>query len=65
MEYGLPFEWDGPEKRNMFFRGRTYFMGATGCGDVSDCFNFNGRGASIRVENEGITGRATKCTVGR
>ena len=27
MECGRPFEWDGPESRNMFFNGCEYFMG--------------------------------------
>ena len=58
MEYGRPFEWDGPEKRK-----HEYFMGTTSDGDVSDRFNFDGRGTCIRVENEGITGRTTKGTV--
>ena len=48
---------------NMFFKRREYFMGATSDGDVSDRFNFDGRGTCIRVENEGITGRTTKGTV--
>ena len=43
---------------NMFFKGCKYFMGATVCGDVSDRFNFDGRGAIICVENEGIYGES-------
>ena len=43
-EYGRPFEWDGQEKRKNFLDGREYFMGTTGGGDVSNRFDFNGRG---------------------
>ena len=51
------------KSRNMFFNGCEYFMGTTGDGDVSDCFNFDGGGTSIRTKNEGITGRTTTGTV--
>ena len=47
----------------MLFNGREYFMGTAGDGDVSDRFNFDGGGTSIRTENEGITGRTTTGTV--
>ena len=36
----------------MFFNGCEYFMGTTGDGDVSDCFNLDEGGTSIRTENE-------------
>ena len=48
---------------NMFPDGCEYFMGTTGDGNVSDCFNFDGGGTRIRLENERITGRATTGTV--
>ena len=47
---------DGPEKRKMFLDGCEYFMGTTGGGDVSDCFDFDGRGTCFRTKNAGITG---------
>ena len=46
-----------------FFERCEYFMGTTSDGDVPDCFDPDGRGTSIRVENEGTTGRITECTV--
>ena len=52
-----------PKSGNVFFKRCEYFMGTTGDGDVPDRFDLDGRGTSIRVENEGTTGRTTKGTV--
>ena len=37
---------------NVFFKRCEYFMGTTCDGDVPDRFDLDGRGTSIRVENE-------------
>ena len=55
--------WTVPKDGNVYFERCEYFMGTTGDGDVPDRFDPDGRGTSIRVENEGITGRITGCTV--
>ena len=60
MEYGRPFEWAGPKGGKLFSKKCEYFMGTTGDGDVPDRFDLDGRGTSIRVENEGTMGRTTE-----
>ena len=57
--------WMVQKGRNVFFKKGQYFMGTTGDGDVPDRFDPDGRGTSIRVENEGIAGRITRYTVDR
>ena len=47
----------------MFFSKRKYIMGTTGGGDVSNCFNANGRGTCFCIKNEGITWRTTDYAV--
>ena len=42
MEYGRPFELDGPERRKRVFKRCEYCMGTTGDGDVPDRFDSDG-----------------------
>ena len=49
-----------PKGGKIVFKRCEYFMWTTGDGDVPDRFDLDGRDTSIRVENEGTTGRTTK-----
>ena len=54
-----------PKGGKLFFKRCEYFMGTTIDGDVPDRFDLDGRGTSIRIENEGTTGITTKGRVDR